>query len=215
MKHVIYGAISIVMVVLTLVLMATVAGRHTREQEMQQALRQAVEASVDQAMMQGKYTLNSKEELVADFTSLLVERLRIKDPNLHLKVDIAGVDEVRGLLSVHVTEEYTHPNGRMGMAETSATVVFEQEKKRELYRVDYIIPENVCGEARANNVYIPKEYKSYLCEEGETVNAPLNPPNYGTKHFAAWADADGATYTAETLKSMRAEKSMILTAVYN
>jgi hypothetical protein len=215
MKHVIYGVISIVTVVLTLVLMAAVAGRHTREQEMQVALRQAVEESVDQVMMQGKYTLHSKEELVADFTSLLVGRLRTKDPNLHLKVDIAGVDEVRGLLSVHVTEEFTHPNGRIGTTEASATVVFEQEEKRDLFRVDYIVPKSICLEAQGDNVYIPEEYKSYLFEEGDRIKAPVNPPNYGAKHFAAWADEDGATYTAAALQSMQAEKSLTLTAVYN
>ena len=215
MKHVIYGVLSIVLIVLVVVSLVTVAGRHTREAEMQQALRQAVEESADQVLMQGKYTMDSKEELVADFTSLLVERLRTKDANRKLKVDIAGVDEKKGLLSVHVEESYTHPNGRKGTLETEATMVLEQEEKKPMYQVDYRIPAELLELAKDAGTSLPGEYKTYLLEEGELFKTPSNPPDFGGKRFVAWSDEDGAIYTTAELVTMKVEKSLTLSAVYN
>lgn len=215
MKHVIYGVISIVLIVLTVVSLVAVAGRHTRENEMRVALRQAVEESADQVLMQGKYDVDSAEELVADFTSLLVERLRIKDRNLSLQVDIAGVDSEKGLLSVHVAETYTHPNGRKGLAETEATILLEQEEKKPLHRVDFCIPEELVALASEADIAIPSEYKTYLLEEGELLQAPSNPPDFGGKHFVAWSNEDGAILTTAELKTMKAEQSLTLRAVYN
>ncbi len=215
MKHVIYGVLSIVLIVLVVVSLVTVAGRHTREAEMQQALRQAVEESADQVLMQGKYTMDSKEELVADFTSLLVERLRTKDANRKLKVDFAGVDEKKGLLSVHVEETYTHPNGRRGTLETEATMVLEQEEKKPLYQVDYRLPAELLALASEADIAIPSEYKTYLLEEGELLQAPSNPPDFGGKHFVAWSNEDGAILTTAEIKTMKAEQSLTLRAVYN
>jgi hypothetical protein len=195
--------------------LVAVAGRHTRENEMRVALRQAVEESADQVLMQGKYDVDSAEELVADFTSLLVERLRIKDRNLSLQVDIAGVDSEKGLLSVHVAETYTHPNGRKGLAETEATILLEQEEKKPLHRVDFCIPEELVALASEADIAIPSEYKTYLLEEGELLQAPSNPPDFGGKYFVAWSNEDGAILTTAELKTMKAEQSLTLRAVYN
>lgn len=214
MKHVIYGVLSIVLIVLVVVSLVTVAGRHTREQELKQALRQAVEESVDQVFIQGKYKLDSKEELVADFTSLLVERLHTKDAGQKLRVDIAGVDEQKGLLSVHVEEAYTHPNGRKGVVETETTIALEQEIRKAVYEIHYVIPQEICKAAQKSGTPLPTEYRSFILEEGCSMKAPLNPPGIGNKKFLSWADENGRTYTKSQLETLTVEHTMTLTAIY-
>ena len=215
MKHVMYGLVSILLVVLAIVIWLAVEQRSEREMEMEAALQQAVADVVDQVSLQGKYRVESDEELVADFTALLAERLHVQDAGLKLTVDIAGVDAAKGLLSVRVTEEFTHPNGRKGTCETQATMVLEQEEGKALYEVNYVIPEELCAAARAAGEAIPGAYKTYLLEEGTKVRVPSNPPDFGGKRFVAWADEDGAIHTTAELATMKVEKALTLTAVYN
>ena len=137
------------------------------------------------------------------------------DENFALTVDVAGVDAKKGLLSVHITEEYTHPNGKVGKLETTATIVLEQEEGKPVYEISYLIPEDLRKQASELEQPLPSVYKRYIQEEGETLRAPENPPSIGSKHFVAWADANGATYTSEQLKTMKADKALSLNAIYN
>ena len=215
MKHVMFGACGVLLIVLTVICWIAIAGRSSRELEQQQALNAAVADTMEQLNMQGKYSLDSPEELVADVTSMLVERLHVKDKNLKLNLDIAGADAKKGLLSIHVTEEFTHPNGKIGKYETTATVVLEQEEGKKIYQISYTIPMANCVEATNGDQALPTEYKSYVQQAGEQVKAPGNPPDYGNKHFVAWASEDGATYTANQLRKLKVNSSMTLTAIYN
>jgi len=214
MKHVMYGLVSILLVVLAIVIWLAVEQRSEREMEMEAALQQAVADVVDQVSLQGKYRVESDEELVADFTALLAERLHVQDAGLKLTVDIAGVDAAKGLLSVRVTEEFTHPNGRKGTCETQATMVLEQEEGKALYEVNYVIPEELCAAARAEQEAIPGAYKTYLLEEGTKVRVPENPPDIAGKRFLAWADERGTTYTKEQLEELTVAQAMTVTAIY-
>ena len=214
MKHVMYGLVSILLVVLAIVIWLAVEQRSEREMEMEAALQQAVADVVDQVSLQGKYRVESDEELVADFTALLAERLHVQDAGLKLTVDIAGVDAAKGLLSVRVTEEFTHPNGRKGTCETQATMVLEQEEGKALYEINYVIPEELCAAARAEQEVIPGAYKTYLLEEGTKVRVPENPPDIAGKRFLAWADERGTTYTKEQLEELTVAQAMTVTAIY-
>lgn len=211
MKYVMYGMASIVCVVLALLCWTAVEQRTYRETEMQQALREAVMESLDQVMLQGKYTVESREDLVADFTELLVRRIHLSDSGVSLQVDITGVDEKKGLLSVQVTETFTHPNGRIGSCETAATVVLEQEETRELFEVCYQLPEEVCS---GTDTPLPRVHKRYLLEEGTQLMVPKNPPDVAGKKFLAWADADGRTYTKAQLEKIKVNSVLTLTAIY-
>ena len=233
MKQAMWGIGVLAIIVLGLVALITNHGRDIRESEMEKSLSAAVDAAVEQMSMEGKYTIADDKELIADFSSLLVEQLNVSgtkeqmdrdgntvsaanpDKNLALTVDIAGVDAKHGLLSVHVTEEFTHPNGKIGKIETTGTIVLEQEEGRKVYEISYLIPEEERKQALDLGQAIPSVYKRYIQEEGEAIRAPKNPPNIGNKRFVAWVDADGATYTSEQLKTMKADKALSLSAVYN
>ena len=214
MKHVMYGLVSILLVVLAIVAWLAVEQRSEREMEMEAALQQAVADTVDQVALQGKYRVRSDEELVADFTALLTERLHVQDEGLVLTVDIAGVDAKKGLLSVHVKEEFTHPNGRKGTCETSATMVLEQEEGKAMYEINYVIPEEVCRAAGGDGAPLPTAYKRYVLEEGGAVLAPQNPPSVGGKKFLSWADENGTTYTRSQIEALTVEQALTFTAIY-
>ena len=233
MKHIIRGFVGIVLIAVITLAYISIQNRNVKESEMDSSLTAAVDSAVEQMSMRGKYTIDDEEELVADFMALLVEQLNVSgtdeqtsadgthiektdaDQNLKLKVDVAGVDAKKGFLSVHVTEEFTHPNGKIGKYETDATIALEQEENKAVYQIDYVIPENIRVEAYNNDVFIAGEYKSYLLEEGELMKTPGNPPNFGGKRFVAWAGEDGATYTSSQLATMKVDKSLTLNAVYN
>lgn len=214
MKQVMYGLVIIIPVVLAIVAWLAVEQRSEREMEMETALQQAVADVVDQVSLQGKYQVQSNEELVADFTALLTKRLHVQDEGLVLTVDIAGVDAKKGLLSVHLTEEFTHPNGRKGTCETQATMVLEQEEGKKLYEICYEIPEEICRAAGMEGAPRSGAYKRYILEEGCSVKAPANPPDIGSKKFLSWADADGRTYTKSQLEALSVKQAMTLTAIY-
>lgn len=233
MKHVMRGFVGIVLIVVITLAYLTIQNRNVKESEMESSLTAAVDGAVEQMSMQGKYTVDEADELVADFTALLVEQLNVSgteeqttedgthiekadaDENFKIKVDVAGIDAKKGFLAVHITEEFTHPNGKIGKYETDAALVLEQEENKAVHQIAYVIPENIRVEAQNANVAIPGEYKTYLLEEGELFKTPSNPPDFGGKHFVAWSDEDGAIHTTAELVTMKVEKSLTLSAVYN
>ena len=214
MKQIVYGLVSVLLVVIAIVVWLSVEQRASREAEMEAALQQAVNDTVEQMAMEGKYTVGTEEEVVADFTSMLVERLHVQDRGLSLAVGIAGVDAKKGFLSVHVEEKYTHPNGKVGTYETTATIALEQEEGKAVYEVCYVIPLDICQSAEETGEPLPTVYKSYVLEHGTKGMAPSNPPDIGGKKFLAWADENGTTYTKNQLEELNVEQAMIFTAIY-
>ena len=232
MKQAMWGIGVLAIIVLGLVALITIHGRDIRESEMEKSLSLAVDEAVEQLAMQGKYSIGDEKELVADFVSLLVEQLNVSgtkeqtledgthiekadtDENFKLTVDVAGVDAKKGFLSVHITEEFTHPNGKIGTYETDATLVLEKEEEKPVYQVTYTIPENIRIEAINEDTPVPATYKRYIQEYGEFLRTPSNPPDIGSKSFKAWVDDDGTTYTPSQLKVLKVEKQMNFTAIY-
>lgn len=215
MKQMIYGFIGVGLILMALFTWLAVEQRSVREKETKAALDEAVMETVDALAMQGKYGEMTDEELLGEFTALLSQRLHLGDAGVQLTVDVAGVDAKKGFLSVHITEEFTHPNGKIGKCETDATLVLEQEENKAVHEIAYVIPENIREEARNADIAIPSEYKTYLLEEGKLLKAPSNPPDFGGKHFVAWSNEDGAILTTAEIVTMKTEQSLTLCAVYN
>lgn len=167
-------------VILSLVAILTVEGRSSRENELNQALKAAVEETMTNLCTTKKYTIGSQEEFVADFCQALLERVHAgrgeaTDDNLTIQVDITGVDVEKGLLSVAVRETFTHPNGSIGTVTCDATAILEQEKERQEVVISYYVGDRL--------------YKQYGLLEGETCKRPEDPEEPG-KIFAYWLDND-------------------------
>jgi hypothetical protein len=162
--------------VIFLTIMA-VSGRMNRSMELKSNLPSAAEETAENLLAK-KYDVADKNQLEADFLETLAYAID-SDSNIRLKVNAA--DKEKQLLSVSVTEEFKHPNGKTGTVSYDRTAVVNklQEEVLETYQVSYYLT-NTDTDC----------YKCYTVHADDMVPVPKNPVHEG-KTFTGWADAEG------------------------
>lgn len=162
--------------VIFLTIMA-VSGRMNRSMELKSNLPSAAEETAENLLTK-KYDIADKNQLEADFLETLAYAID-SDSNIRLKVNAA--DKEKQLLSVSVTEEFKHPNGKPGTVSYDRTAVVNklQEEALETYQVSYYLT-NIDTEC----------YKCYTVHADDMVPVPKDPVVEG-KTFTGWADAEG------------------------
>lgn len=162
--------------VIFLTIMA-VSGRMNRSMELKSNLPSAAEETAENLLTK-KYDIADKNQLEADFLETLAYAID-SDSNIRLKVNAA--DKEKQLLSVSVTEEFKHPNGKPGTVSYDRTAVVNklQEEALETYQVSYYLT-NTDTEC----------YKCYTVHADDMVPVPKDPVAEG-KIFTGWADAEG------------------------
>lgn len=162
--------------VIFLTIMA-VSGRMNRSMELKSNLPSTAEETVENLLAK-KYDVADKNQLEADFLETLAYAID-SDSNIRLKVNAA--DKEKQLLSVSVTEEFKHPNGKPGTVSYDRTAVVNklQEEALETYQVSYYLT-NTDTEC----------YKCYTVHADDMVPVPKDPVAEG-KTFTGWADAEG------------------------
>lgn len=198
MKHIVFGLSAAVLIVVMLMTSVTIEGAAIRNREMKSALHAAMEEAVHSALAKEAYSLDDDELLVADMTALLLEQLNAEDDRLRLSIDIAGADAKKGLLSVHVKEEFSYPNGRTGTVEDEATIILEQEIPKQEYSVVFLLPEEV-----ADELMLPQEIRRYGIEEQRNCKVPDTPSILTGRGMCvvSWTDVEtNASYTPEQLR---------------
>jgi hypothetical protein len=162
--------------VIFLTIMA-VSGRMNRSMELKSNLPSAAEETAENLLAK-KYDVADKNQLEADFLETLAYAID-SDSNIRLKVNAA--DKEKQLLSVSVTEEFKHPNGKPGTVSYDRTAVVNklQEEVLETYQVSYYLmnTDTDC-------------YKCYTVHADDMVPVPKDPVAEG-KTFTGWADAEG------------------------
>lgn len=123
MKNIITTVVLTVLGIGMLAIILTIAGRYTRRVETEEALKLAVEQSLANAMDTRSYTIDSNEELIADFQQNLLYQL---ENDGDVQVEIEGVDYEKGLLSVTVTEEFAQFLAGRGRVTYATTLVMEK-----------------------------------------------------------------------------------------
>ena len=162
--------------VIFLTIMA-VSGRMNRSMELKSNLPSAAEETAENLLAK-KYDVADKNQLEADFLETLAYAID-SDSNIRLKVNAA--DKEKQLLSISVTEEFKHPNGKPGTVSYDRTAVVNklQEEVLEIYQVSYYLT-NTDTEC----------YKCYTVHADNMVPVPKDPVAEG-KTFTGWADAEG------------------------
>lgn len=145
--------------------------------ELKSNLPSAAEETAENLLTK-KYNVTDKNQLEADFLETLADTLD-SDSDIRLKVNAA--DKEKQLLSVSVTEEFKHPNGKPGTVSYDRTAVVNklQEEVLETYQISYYLT-NTDTEC----------YKCYTVHADDMVPVPKNPVQEG-KTFTGWADAEG------------------------
>ena len=154
-----------------------VSGRMNRSMELKSNLPSAAEETAENLLTK-KYDIADKNQLEADFLETLAYAID-SDSNIRLKVNAA--DKEKQLLSVSVTEEFKHPNGKPGTVSYDRTAVVNklQEEVLETYQISYYLT-NTDTEC----------YKCYTVHADDMVPVPKDPVVEG-KTFTGWADAEG------------------------
>lgn len=162
--------------VIFLTIMA-VSGRMNRSMELKSNLPSAAEETAENLLAK-KYDVADKNQLEADFLETLAYAID-SDSNIRLKVNAA--DKEKQLLSISVTEEFKHPNGKPGTVSYDRTAVVNklQEEVLETYQVSYYLT-NTDTEC----------YKCYTVHADDMVPVPKDPVAEG-KTFTGWTDAEG------------------------
>lgn len=162
--------------VIFLTIMA-VSGRMNRSMELKSNLPSAAEETAKNLLTK-KYNVTDKNQLEADFLETLAYAID-SDSNIRLKVNAA--DKEKQLLSVSVTEEFKHLNGKPGTVSYDRTAVVNklQEEVLETYQVSYYLT-NTDTDC----------YKCYTVHADDMIPVPKDPVAEG-KTFTGWADAEG------------------------
>lgn len=170
MKNAVMMIVSALLGVLTLAIAMTVGGRMHRSMEIKGSLPSAVEETVEK-LADKKYTIDNRNEYLADFTESLGAAL---DSDSGIRVEVTGTDKEKGLLSIRVTEEFKHPNGKPGTTECERTVILNKtdEPEPESYKVRFYVGSVL--------------YKECAVHEGDLISAPVTPQG-----ASGWKDANG------------------------
>ena len=129
--------------------------------ELKSNLPSAAEETAENLLAK-KYDVVDKNQLEADFLETLADTLD-SDSDIRLKVNAA--DKEKQLLSVSVTEEFKHPNGKLGTVSYDRTAVVNklQEEVLETYQISYYLT-NTDTEC----------YKCYTVHADDMVPVPKN-----------------------------------------
>lgn len=180
MKHIINGIGLFAMAVIVLATAMVLSGRTVRQNEVDRALDTAVEQTVAELQEEHTYTLDNREEFLADF----VEGLLIKiESDSEIEVQVAGIDYEKGLLAIKVIEHFEHMNGKPGTVESERTVLLEN------YNIEEV--ENVTIIFRVNDT----DYKVYTLAKNSRIPTPAVPD----VNFIGWMDENGAIVDIEYL----------------
>lgn len=162
--------------VIFLTIMA-VSGRMNRSMELKSNLPSAAEETAENLLTK-KYDVTDKNQLEADFLETLAYAID-SDSDIRLKVNAADTD--KQLLSVSITEEFKHPNGKPGTVSYDRTAVVNKLSKEEpeVYKVSYYLSDAD-----------PGYYKCYTVLKDDVIPIPRDPVLEG-KTFTGWTDTDG------------------------
>jgi len=195
LKHAVYGVVLGIIFFLFVFIGSSVQGRAVRDDEAEESLSEAVESTMT-ALFSGneQYGILDNEKFVADFLRELSLQL---GSDSELSVEVEKADYEKGMLSIKVTEKYTHPNGNEGVVEAYKTVIYDKEsiKNKEPAIVSFY-------RTKADMEGGAEPYKTLKAVPGETVfapDAPEHPANAWKFHFVQWVDAGGHAIGPEGL----------------
>ncbi len=185
MKKIAFGIACGMTAVFVLVMMLTLFGRAARKQETDKALAQAIDSTLSNVMSEHNYTIEKNEDFIADFLkALLIQTNSTSD----LTVSVLDADYEHGILSVEITETYTHPDGNKGSVSEMRTVIFDRP-----------VEESV--QMRTVSFYVEDElYKTYTLQKNSFCSLPVPPEKEGAV-FRHWRFVTGGVGVAQSLET--------------
>ena len=199
MKKIAFGFACGFTAIFIFVMMLTVYGRVTRQEETELALSQAIESTLSGAMEEENRRILDDKGMVADFLQTLLIQANSESD---ITVSVLDADCKRGILSAEVTEAYRHPNGREGTVSAVRTVIFDKPREpevKEIRKVRFYTADH-------------KLYKEYRLQKDSFCMVPAPPVKKGAD-FCGWRFMSGGMGKAGSMRMDGANGSReILTA---
>lgn len=123
MKNVFLGFGITICSIIAIVIVMTLWGINIRQNELNNAVNVALKETIENQFDSKTYSVNSNDELVADFMEALLVQI---NSDSTVVVNVLDVDYRKGLLSVEVIEKYKHPIGTEGQVSVKQTAIMEQ-----------------------------------------------------------------------------------------
>jgi hypothetical protein len=201
MRNVVIGICSFAFFLLLLLVGYTVTGREKRYAELESALNFAMEQTMERLEYPDEYSPVNDEQLVALFEQLFFAQITAK---ADYEIQILDVDCEKGLLSVEVTEHYTHLNGRAGSITAQKLVLLDQAEKEgasKTVELTFWVGEQV--------------YRRYEMTAGSAIIIPRTPYlEEGT--FEGWRSLDdGKLYSENELNGIKVNNDLSFIAEEN
>lgn len=219
MKNVIISIGLVLITIITTLILLTVYGQNTRQNELDDALSSSVEQSLDNLKISKTYTINDTDEFIADFMQNLVVQI---ESDSELEVNVLSVDTEKGLLDVEVVETFRQPNGTKGTVSCRKTVILEEYRQKE--PVYYFVKfKTIDFKEDGGSVKFVKnddgefafnDYKTFSICEGSQVIFPETPPvmkGYTFKGWSLTAPTDDNDFSPEIVDLTTEEGTMTVT----
>lgn len=193
MKNAVRNTCFVMLIIFSLILLATILNKDSRKYELERNLATAVEQTVDNMMKSKTYEVSNYNEFIADFIENLSVTLNTKSD---ITVNILKADIEKGILSVEVVETFKHPNGNTGQVNYTKTVVFEDITDSETEKPTYTVK---FYESQADMQNDQNCYKQYDILSGDSLIQPKDPTPDVNQTFTGWKDSAGnpADFTAK------------------
>ena len=123
MKSVFLGFGITICSIISIVIVMTLCGTNMRQNELNDSVDSALKNTVENQFDDMTYSVNSNDELVADFMEALLVQI---NSDSTIVINVLDVDYQMGLLSVEVIEKYKHPIGTEGQVSVKRTAIMDQ-----------------------------------------------------------------------------------------
>ena len=123
MKSVFLGFGITICSIISIVIVMTLCGTNMRQNELNDSVDSALNNTVENQFDDMTYSVNSNDELIADFMEALLVQI---NSDSTIVINVLDVDYQKGLLSVEVIEKYKHPIGTEGQVSVKRTAIMEQ-----------------------------------------------------------------------------------------
>jgi len=215
MKTTIFGVAELILLVLTIVIVASICNTQNRDVNIKDNVRETLETSLDITLEQKSYSISNISEFITDLSTTMSSYL---PDNTELVLDVQSLDNVEGLVSVKATVNYTlESTDKSSSIPSSITctktvfldkedpLYYENIKQGKTFTLTYQLP-NVLGE--------PITYKIYTLVNEEAIKIPPVPV-MELNSFQGWKDVNtGILYSEATLKALPLSKSYQFIAVF-
>lgn len=197
MKHAIWGFFMVLVALIIILIIMTVTGRMQRNTEVNSTISEAVEQSVNAVMNNKAYTIDDKDEFVAD---VLQNLLNTYENDADITIKIATADKEKGLLGIKVIETFEKPNHGITEDSYEKIVLLETDEGESTYNITFVTEDGSIFQKTSVN-------------GGEVIILPNTKPEGCT----GWAklNSDGSTtrLTDDQINTMIAGEDLSFVAV--